>query len=82
MKSDPDALVSAIGAVLVTVTAAETKPARLRIHPLDVQALERRYPITEKSGYTLSESIRKLMGVPMQQDCGVRRGRPEVDWDE
>ena len=82
MKSDPDALVAVIGETLAQVKAAKRKePKRFRIHPLDVQMLEKRYPVSKEEGYTLSESIKKLMGVPVQWDCGVRRGQPEVDYE-
>lgn len=82
MKSDPDALVTVIGETLARVKNAKPPPKRFRIHPLDVQVLEKHYPVSEQEGYTLSESIRKLTGVPVQWDCGVRRGTPVVDWDE
>ena len=84
MSRDPDALVAVIGETLAEVKAKQFKrqPVRIRIHPLDVQLLEKKYPVSETEGYTLNESIRKLVGVPVQSDCGVRRGIPEVDWDE
>lgn len=79
MPSDPDALVAVIGEVLADVKAMKPPPKRFRIHPLDVQSLEKRYP--PGASFSLSESINKLLGVPIQWDCGVPRGKPEVDYE-
>jgi hypothetical protein len=83
VHSDPDTLVAVIGEALATVQASRFKaqPTCFRIHPLDVQVLERRYPVDPEKGYTLRDSIKKLMGVPVMEDCGVQRGYPEVDYE-
>jgi hypothetical protein len=79
--SDPDTLVAVIGEALAKVKAVEHQPKRFRIHPLDVQTLEKRFPVGPTASYSLSESINKLLGVPVQWDCGVPRGQPEVDYE-
>lgn len=79
MKTDPDALLSEISDAVATVKGAPAPPKLFRIHPLDVQMLLKRYPAPED--YSFASVIKKLIGVPVQEDCGVRRGHPEVDYE-
>lgn len=51
------------------------KPIRVRIHPLDMQVIQRRYN-PEPS----PEQIEALMGYPLEIDCAVRRGHPVTEY--
>ena len=81
MKTDADTILSEISDAVVKVRARHngTEPKLFRIHPLDVQMLLKRSPLPEGDD-TFAASIKKLMGVPVEQDCGVLRGHPQVDW--
>lgn len=78
---DADAILTEISEAVVQVKARSgALPRRFRIHPLDVQLLLKRYPLPEGE-FSFASSIKKLMGAPVEQDCGVLRGHPQVDWE-
>lgn len=51
-------------------------PVRVRMHPLDIQLLERKY------GGDSDAVFHKIVGVPVELDCAVTRGRPIAEYEE
>jgi len=51
-------------------------PVKVRMHPLDVQAMRRKY------GGDTGAVLHRLVGVPVEEDCAVPRGRPIAEYDE
>ena len=76
MGSDP---LSEIAHAAARVRRAGRRPIKVRVHPLDWELLRRRYGT---DGADTVASNARVMGIPVELDCAVRRGHPEADYPE
>lgn len=62
--------------MLARVRAARARPMPklVRIHPLDLPVLKRTSVDAPTTG------LDRVLGIPVELDCAVRRGHPEVDY--
>ena len=51
-------------------------PVKVRMHPLDIQLLQRKY------GGDPGAVHMRIVGVPVEEDCAVPRGRPVAEYSE
>jgi len=51
-------------------------PVKVRMHPLDIQKMSRKY------GGDTDAVLHRIVGVPVFPDCAVPRGRPIAEYDE
>lgn len=65
--------VDSIKAALNTLRSTGRQPTGVRMHPLDIQWMRRRYLDTGTSA--LDTSV--LFGLPIEPDCAVERGKPK-----
>ena len=74
MSADP---LAEMRRMLAQVRVARHKPMprKVRIHPLDLPVLKRH------TGEPVPGSgLDMVLGVPLEIDCAVRRGHPEIDY--
>jgi len=63
-------------AVAILRTGRHKHPIKIRMHPLDMNAMARKY------GGDPNAVIEKIAGAPVEMDCAVPRGRPVAEYDE
>ena len=73
-----DRLVNEITSAMVQIESGmNSKPEKIRMHPLDIAYLRRRY-FDRHDVTTIDKS--RIVGVRIEPDCAVTRGWPQVDW--
>ena len=63
-------------AVAILESGRIKHPVKVRMHPLDIASLGRKY------GGDTSAVLERLVGAPVTLDCAVPRGRPIAEYDE
>lgn len=51
-------------------------PVKVRMHPLDIAAAKKKY------GGDPDAVLHRLIGVPVEPDCSVTRGRPIAEYED
>lgn len=77
-RSDPFAAMIEARARLMR-SSVQPKIKLCRMHPLDIATIAKR--TADAFG---AESVRldRVVGIPLEPDCAVRRGRPELDVEQ
>ena len=70
---DIDGFLGQIRQAAAVLAAGQAKrPMKVRMHPLDIAKIQKAHP----------SSIATVLGIPLEMDCAVQRGVPEVEYKE